>query len=93
MDPAHPSPLSGILPTLQGPDRIGGVMTKTWTYDLYVNLSASQVRKRLKGYGFGVRKVEAVDRNRAVVVHTATGEHRRQLEALLSDVISPSPEE
>jgi len=68
-------------------------MTGMTTYRLYVDLSASQVRKRLKGHGFGVRKVEAVDRNRAVIIHTATGEHRRELEALLADVISRSSEE
>jgi hypothetical protein len=54
---------------------------------LLVNLSASQTRRRLKGHGLGVRKVEAAGRNQAVVVHTATGEHLRQLRALLADVI------
>jgi DNA transformation protein and related proteins len=57
-------------------------------YRLYVDLSASQVRKRLKGYGLGVRRIESVDRGRAVVIHTATGEHLRRLESLLADVIS-----
>jgi hypothetical protein len=47
-------------------------MTKTATDKLYVNLSASQTRKRLKGHGFGVRNVEAAGRNQAVIVHTAT---------------------
>ena len=28
-------------------------------YRLYVELNASQVRRRLKGHGFGVRKVES----------------------------------
>ena len=37
--------------------------------------------------GFGVRKVETAGKNRAVIVHTATGEHLRQLEALFQDVI------
>ena len=59
-------------------------------YRLYVNLGASQVRKRLKGYGLGVVKVESVDRGRSLVIHTATGEHLRRLEALLADVIPPS---
>ena len=31
---------------------------------LYVNLGASQVRRRLKGYGFGVRKVFSDGKNR-----------------------------
>lgn len=34
-------------------------MTKAALDKLYVNLSASQALKRLKGHGFGVRKVEA----------------------------------
>jgi hypothetical protein len=57
------------------------------TYWLRVNLSASQTRKRLKGYGFGVRSVEASDRNESIITHTATGEHRRELESLFADVI------
>ena len=60
-------------------------------YRLLVNLGASQVRKRLKGYGLGVRKVESVDRNQAVVIHTATGQHLRRLEALLADVTARPP--
>ena len=63
-------------------------MTKTTTYALYVNLSASQTRKRLKGHGFGVKKVEAADRNQAVIIHTATREHLSDLEALFADVMS-----
>jgi len=41
---------------------------------LYVDLGASQVRRRLKGHGFGVRKVETAGKNRAIITHTATGE-------------------
>ena len=63
-------------------------MTKTTTYTLYVNLSASQTRKRLKGHGFGVKKVEAADRNQAVIIHTATRKHLLDLEALFADVMS-----
>lgn len=54
---------------------------------LYVRLSASQVRRRLEGHGFGVRKVHSDGKNRAVVIHTATGDHLRQLEALFRDVL------
>ncbi|NQT14598.1 MAG: hypothetical protein HQ582_17710 [Planctomycetes bacterium] len=54
---------------------------------LYVSLSASQVRRRLEGHGFGVRKVHSDGKNRAVVIHTATGDHLRQLEALFRDVL------
>jgi hypothetical protein len=62
-------------------------MTKPTVDKLYVNLSASQVRKRLKGHGFGVRRVEAADRKQSVIIHTATGEHLRELESLFADVL------
>ena len=55
---------------------------------LYVALGASKVRRRLKGHGFGVRKVCTDGRNRAVIIHTATGDHLRQLEALFQDVLT-----
>lgn len=58
---------------------------------LVVNLSASQVRRRLKGTGFGVRKVQSAGRNEAVIIHTATGEHLRQLVALLEDATDSDP--
>ena len=45
---------------------------------LYVELGASQVRRRLKHFGHGVRKVEAVGRKQAVIIHTATGEHLQE---------------
>jgi DNA transformation protein len=53
---------------------------------LYVNLSASQTRRRLKGFGHGVRKVQSAGRNQAVVIHTATGRHLQELEAKFADV-------
>jgi len=62
-------------------------MARPTTYAFEVNLSASQTRKRLKGYGFGVKKVEASDRNQSVIIHTATGEHRQELESLFADVL------
>jgi hypothetical protein len=55
---------------------------------LYVNLSASQTKRRLKGHGFGVRKVHSDGRNRAVIIHTATGQHLDELRALFADVIA-----
>lgn len=55
-------------------------------YRLYVNLPASQVRRRLKGYGFGVRKVESAGKGQALVIHTATGRHYRDLQSLFGDV-------
>ena len=58
------------------------------TDQLCVNLSASQTRKRLKGYGFGVRRVAAADRNQAVIYHTATGDHLRELRSLFADVMT-----
>jgi hypothetical protein len=55
---------------------------------LYVALGAFKVRRRLKGHGFGVRKVYSDGKNRAVIIHTATGDHLRQLEAFFQDVLS-----
>jgi DNA transformation protein len=53
---------------------------------LFVNLGASQARRRLKGFGHGVRKVQTAGRNQAVVIHTATGRHLTELEAKFADV-------
>lgn len=63
-------------------------MSKALTEKLYLNLSASQTRKRLKGHGFGVKRVEATDRNQSVIFHTATGTHLRELESLFADVMA-----
>ena len=54
---------------------------------LCVEIGASQVRRRLKGHGFGVRKVHSDGKNRAVIIHTATGDHLRELKALFQDAI------
>ena len=54
---------------------------------LHVMLGASQVRRRLKGLGFGVRKVESAGRREAVIIHTATGQHLRELQAIFQDVM------
>ena len=51
-----------------------------------MNLGASQTRRRLKGFGHGVRKVETAGSNKAVIIHTATGQHLRQLQAKFADV-------
>ena len=59
---------------------------------LYVNLSASQVRRRLKGVGYGVRKVHSAGRNMAVVIHTAVGHNLRALQAIFADVGSAATE-
>lgn len=55
-------------------------------YKLFVNLSASQVRRRLKGFGHGVRKVQSAGRNQAVIIHSATGKNLVELEAKFADV-------
>jgi DNA transformation protein and related proteins len=55
---------------------------------LYVNLSANQTRQRLKGHGFGVKKIHSNGRNQAVIIHTATGQHTEELRALFADVIA-----
>jgi DNA transformation protein and related proteins len=53
---------------------------------LFVNLGASQSRKRVQGFGHGVRRVQSAGRNRATIIHTATGRHLRELETLFADV-------
>lgn len=53
---------------------------------LFVNLGASQARRRLKGFGHGVRHVETAGKNRALIVHTATGQHLDELQAKFADV-------
>jgi DNA transformation protein len=53
---------------------------------LYVNISASQARKRLKGFGHGVRKVQSAGKTQAVIIHTATGQHLEELELKFADV-------
>jgi hypothetical protein len=75
----------GVLETTTMPDIKG--------YRLYVSLGASQVRKRLKGVGYGVRKVETAGKGQALIIHTATGDHRRKLCALFEGLIERSSEE
>lgn len=53
---------------------------------LFVNLGASQTRRRLKGFGHGVRKIQTVGRNQAVIIHTATGRHLSELQKKFNDV-------
>jgi len=61
-------------------------MTQPKGSHLFVNLGASQARRRLKGFGHGVRKVQSAGRNQAIIIHTATGQHLRELEAKFADV-------
>jgi DNA transformation protein len=53
---------------------------------LFVNVSPSEARRRLKGFGHGVRKIQSAGRNQAALIHTATGRHLSELEAKFSDV-------
>ncbi len=55
-------------------------------FHLYVNLSAANAKKRLKGFGHGVRKIQSAGRNQSVITHTATDRHLAELEALFEDV-------
>jgi hypothetical protein len=61
-------------------------------FRLLVHLSASQTRRRLKGFGHGVRKVQSAGRDQAIVIHTATGKHLEELMSLFSDVGCESAE-
>ena len=49
---------------------------------LYVNVGASEARRRLKGFGHGVRKIRSAGKNQALIIHTATGQNREELEAI-----------
>ncbi|MBC8877103.1 MAG: hypothetical protein H8E44_47345 [Planctomycetes bacterium] len=40
-----------------------------------------------------MRKVESADRNEAAIIHTATGDHRRELYAIFQDVIEQETED
>ena len=62
-------------------------MKRPVQHKLLVNLVASQTRRRLKGFGHGIRRVATDGKNRAVIFHTATGQHLRELEALFADVL------
>lgn len=53
---------------------------------LFVNVGASQARRRLKRFGHGVREIQSVGKNQAVVIHTATGRHLEELIAKFGDV-------
>ena len=76
-------------------------MTEIKGHRLHVKLGASQVRRWLKGLGYGVRKVESAGRGEAIIIHTATGQHLRELQAIFQDVLerdkaegsSPGPNE
>lgn len=61
-------------------------------FRLRVRLGASQARRRLKGLGFGVRKVESAGRGQSVIIHTATGQHLRELQAIFQDVLKQETE-
>lgn len=62
-------------------------------FRLYVNVGAAEARRRLKGKGLGVRKVHSGGKGQAVIVHTATGEHREELYALFRGLIAGASEE
>ena len=53
---------------------------------LYVQASAAETRRRLKGFGHGVRKVHSAGHNRAVIIHTAAGRHFDELATRFADV-------
>lgn len=53
---------------------------------LFVNVSAAETRRRLRRFGHGVRKIRSAGKNRAVIIHTATGEHLEELQAQFDDV-------
>jgi len=40
-----------------------------------------------------VKKIQSGGKNRAVIIHTATGQHLAELKAVLDDVLPPPSEE
>lgn len=55
-------------------------------FTLFVNVGASEARRRVKGFGHGVRKVAAAGRGQAVITHTAYGKNLTELQAKFADV-------
>ena len=53
---------------------------------LFVNLNASQARRRLKHFGQIVHEIRAQSEHQAVITHTATGKHFDELKLQFSDV-------
>lgn len=53
---------------------------------LFVYLSAAKTKRRLKGFGHGVRKVQSAGKNQAAIIHTATDRHLAELKAKFDDV-------
>ena len=51
-----------------------------------MNVGAAEARRRLKGFGHGVRKVRSAGKGQAMLIHTATGRHREELVAIFADV-------
>jgi hypothetical protein len=64
-------------------DRNDSLMVKSKSYTLYVNLSASKVRKRLKDYGFGGRDIQASDRNQGISGIRVWVSELRQLQTVM----------
>lgn len=61
-------------------------MTEIKGNRLIVNLGAAQARKRLKGVGYGAKKVQTGGKNQAVIIHTALGRNLEALKSLFADV-------
>lgn len=55
-------------------------------FKLFVNVGASEARRRVKHFGHGVRKVSSAGRGQAVIVHTAYGKNLTELQAKFADV-------
>jgi DNA transformation protein and related proteins len=53
---------------------------------LFVSVGASEARRRLRGFGHGVRKVQSAGRNQSMIIHTATGAHLQELVSKFADV-------
>lgn len=61
-------------------------MSNSKRHRLFVNLNASQTRRRLKHFGQIVHEIHAQNEHQAVITHTATGKHLDELKLQFSDV-------
>ena len=55
-------------------------------FKLFVNVGASEARRRVKHFGHGVRKVSSAGRGQALIIHTAYGKNLTELQAKFADV-------
>ena len=53
---------------------------------LFVSWSTAETKRRLKGFGHGVKKIHSAGKKRAVIIHTAVGKNLEELKSIFCDV-------